>query len=767
MKEEIKAHINYLTHFDPVQILPNEVVLQIFSYLSPRDLLITSTVSQEWRLLSQDEEVWHRCFLREGWAMDRTRITDFENLVQQRGVRIANGGTKNKDRPLLERRESKKRKTEEAFSEGEGAAPGPYDTDGMEGVELIPADARNDPQPMCKDSVVSESTSMGRSQFKLAPTLFRSGPDAHKLSWSYIYKQRRRLEANWDNGLYQMFQLPHRDHPEEGHEECVYTIQHTTKHLVSGSRDQTIRVWDLDTNRLKYPPLKGHHASVLCLQFDECPEHDIIISGGSDSHIIIWKFSTGEMIKKLADAHREPVLNLRFDHRYIVSCSKDKTIKIWNRHALRRDSPLIPFRKRDFFNSIAGTAALIEGYTLLDELAGHHAAVNAVVIHNNTIVSASGDRTIRAWDISTSRQTKTYAGHTKGIACVQFDGRRVVSGSSDKTVRIFDAEQQAEIACLAGHTDLVRTVQARFGDLDIVTDEELLEEARQADRGFFGALARGMQPAGGSRSQPRNAGSSRPENMQSIRTGIPPGGGGSRWAKIVSGSYDETVIVWKKDVEGNWQAKHRLHQHKLLQMNGQNRRLVNVSHWTPPATTTTTQAGEPSQENSTYSPAAAGPASATVAHASPVSHSTQIMFAAAHNHLQQMPDTIPSRHAALPHSQPLLPNSQLTEQANMHQHPSDQLIGFTARPPVAAATNNTSNAGPSALTAPAPAPGPVPQLTAMPVAPRSGESNRVFKLQFDARRIVCCSQNRTIIGWDFANGDPELARVGNWSRETS
>lgn len=45
-------------------------------------------------------------------------------------------------------------------------------------------------------------------------------------------------------------------------------------------------------------------------------------------------------------------------------------------------------------------------------------------------------------------------------------------------------------------------------------------------------------------------------------------------------------------------------------------------------------------------------------------------------------------------------------------------------------------------------------------------SNRVFKLQFDARRIVCCSQNRIIVGWDFANGDKDLEEAGQYFAET-
>ena len=38
----------------------------------------------------------------------------------------------------------------------------------------------------------------------------------------------------------------------------------------------------------------------------------------------------------------------------------------------------------------------------------------------------------------------------------------------------------------------------------------------------------------------------------------------------------------------------------------------------------------------------------------------------------------------------------------------------------------------------------------------SNSVSRVFKLQVDARRIVCCSQDSRIIGWDFANRDPEI-----------
>jgi F-box and WD-40 domain protein 1/11 len=42
------------------------------------------------------------------------------------------------------------------------------------------------------------------------------------------------------------------------------------------------------------------------------------------------------------------------------------------------------------------------------------------------------------------------------------------------------------------------------------------------------------------------------------------------------------------------------------------------------------------------------------------------------------------------------------------------------------------------------------------IAAADNNPARVFKLQFDARRIICCSQTSVIVGWDFCNGDEEL-----------
>ncbi|GAM85942.1 hypothetical protein ANO11243_039520 [Dothideomycetidae sp. 11243] len=397
-------------HINPVVRLPFELTEIILQNMSPLDVIRCSMTSKDWRSRALDSRLWKLFYLREGWRVD----VDAVRRVAKPDKFDSTKAQRRKHESSVDVRENALRLHDCSF-------------------ELNPP--------------VSPLATCGSGSEK-------------SLNWFWLYKQRRRLESNWDNGRYQLFQLPKAEFMDEAHDECVYTIQFSGHHLVSGSRDKSIKVWDLNTQRCLRTLKDQHDQSVLCLQFDIA--QDVVVSGGSDSFVVIWRFSDGKALKKMTTAHRESVLNLRFDDRYLITCSKDKTIKIWNMKAIMSNDPLVPEMSREQFAH--DPPKVLEPFTLLGTLGGHGAAVNAIQIYKDTIVSASGDRTIRMWNIQTGECLKDFNGHIKGIACVQFDGRRVVSGSSDNTVRIFDAATKGEVACLQGHTNLVRTVQARFGD---------------------------------------------------------------------------------------------------------------------------------------------------------------------------------------------------------------------------------------------------------------------------------------------------------------
>ncbi len=510
-------------------------------------------------------------------------------------------------------------------------------------------------------------------------------------------------------------------------------------------------------------------------------------------------------------------------------------------------------------------------------------------IHGREVVSASGDRHIKVWDWPTQSCTRTIVGHTKGIACVQYDGRRIVSGSSDNEVKVFDRQTGLEVASLRSHSNLVRTVQAGFGDLPYSAEDDAVE-AKKVDAEYFKALESGRL---GDTDHPRpkgrrqgNAGSKRPEDICAYGAKLPPGGGGGKYGRIISGSYDTSIIIWRRDKEGIWKAQHHLKQEEAaVAARGQARTQTvppvtiggiplhpsmragilapnggQIGGAPPPPGAVT---GEASSTNAP--PAATGtasrpslPASMQITSDQPIypmltptqiqqchhlidqavqqGHMALARALATHpplltqrSYLEAAIDRQPSpvvrsqlrqafsaaliraqfeqarqRREAIRNQESLaMASNQAMQQGQGQTQTATAGVGSgpgtTPRPAAqttpaqmaAAATAAAAAAAHQAhaqLLAPAhgvhlhqvPTPLPLPplpplpppvQTTQVPIRRRTRDAlppidaanpARVFKLQYDARRIICCSQTSVIVGWDFCNGDPELEEASRF-----
>lgn len=858
----IVERLRPLLHIDPVAVLPPEIMSEIFSYLTPSLLLEASRASRSWRESTLDSRLWKQKFNLEGWGLNMNEVHNFEQQYSQ--------PRKQTKPHLMDHRSQKKRSRAEVDGSDDGAISrqpriSSVHHDGLQpwhtGCETVPSeenmrafrltsllnDKMDDAEPnrvtalLDRGSTVKKETpgnwltagandsheeverssdtnethtslyhpyereSQEESDYHL-PLMAETLSGQSRLNYHHVFKQKRKLEDNWNAGSYESFQLPHRDHPEEAHGECVYTIQYIGNYLVSGSRDRTLRIWDLETQRLVREPLTGHTGSVLCLQFDNRPKEDIIISGSSDTDVILWRFSTGKMLKKIAQAHRESVLNLKFDERFLVTCSKDKTIKIWSRHELQpgdADYPVKgvprggkcpsyildlrdcggPQNIENYFTPEQRKP--LKPYTPLMLIDSHGAAVNAIHIHQDQLVSASGDRAVKVFNIHTGECVATCKGHTKGIACVQYDGKRIVSGSSDNTIRIYDPATEAEVACLQGHTRLVRTIQSAFGDVP-GSREQLESDAMQVDKYYIDAINSGLPPPGSPRSGERNSGSRDPKRVMAYGAKLPPGGGGSRWGRIISGSYDETIIIWKKAADGRWVMGHRLRQEEALRAAGGPlpSRSDLQSHMEQPQS--------PIHQNPPPGNQPQGHASALGAPSSTAGHlisqnALRTGVAILQSGFQAATSSGQSSHG--PYQNLITPAIQAQIQAYQQQL-QQQLQQQTAQQQqIVAATVTASNVSPIAginashlapyghqsatgsasgtqdATQPTSAhangiPPPLPTNHQPTLIPQPNA--RVFKLQFDARRIICCSQDPKIVGWDFANGDESIIKCSRF-----
>jgi len=283
--------------------------------------------------------------------------------------------------------------------------------------------------------------------------------------WKKIYKARLELDQNWRMGAQRAGKAIYLS----GHTDSVYCVQFDEEKIITGSRDRTIRVWDINTfqclrviggpsvrpvlgpkvlRTVDYPafhlatasvngtaygdniyhtPSQWHNASILCLQYDD----EILVTGSSDSDLIVWDIKTYEPITRLSK-HTGGVLDVALDAKHIVSCSKDSRIIVWDRKTFKP----------------------------IGELAGHRGPVNAVQLRGKYLVSASGDGIARLWDLQEMKLVKQFEAKERGLAAVEFseDMKYVLAGGNDHITYKFDVETGKEVLQFTGHTQLVRSL---------------------------------------------------------------------------------------------------------------------------------------------------------------------------------------------------------------------------------------------------------------------------------------------------------------------
>ena len=307
---------------DIIRGLPSELALHILTLLDLRSVLACRSVSKYWNALACDTIVWRALFYQEvntkGWRIDERKARD-----------------------------SVSHESENSFLARKRI------------LSLISVSSRSP----------SDSPVTGRrlSSSHLMPM----GWAPLSLDWQKLYKTRSELDRRWQNDEPKMMRI-------SGHDDrylfifftlnvakylnvlgnSVYCIEFDSKKIITGSRDKTIKIWDLQTGRLR-ATLRGHAGSVLCLKFDDrsfVPENissssnadsteepkwsGFMVSGSSDCTVLVWDLgklwhkcanasakggvytpvSAGpELVKCVLRGHSGGVLDLRIDRQWIVS----------------------------------------------------------------------------------------------------------------------------------------------------------------------------------------------------------------------------------------------------------------------------------------------------------------------------------------------------------------------------------------------------------------------------------------------------------------
>jgi serine/threonine protein kinase len=263
----------------------------------------------------------------------------------------------------------------------------------------------------------------------------------------------------------------------KGHQSWVTTVAFNprTPTLVSGSLDDTIKVWNLQTGNVM-STLQGHRRGVNEVAISA--KGQVLVSCGDDNIVQVWNLTEGRQLHTLK-GHGRGVSSVAIGHQgwLLASGSKDQTINLWK---LDKGTLIKSFvDAASAVKSVAITSdetILISGgldkkIRLWDiktgqincTLSGHLSTINCVAVSRDGlfIASASKDKTIRLWSVGTGAIIHCLKGHLQEVNSVAIapDNRTIISGSTDGTVRLWDAKS-GELKCtLADHTNAVTSVQ--------------------------------------------------------------------------------------------------------------------------------------------------------------------------------------------------------------------------------------------------------------------------------------------------------------------
>ena len=277
----------------------------------------------------------------------------------------------------------------------------------------------------------------------ILPSVDAQKPNYKLLHQTHILLRNRLLHNSFRFSTLQMRGTPN------SHTSIIYCLQLYTypedgrQTLFTGSKDCTIREWNLATGNVERVFEGVHTNSVLSL----CAQGNYIASGGSDWRVCVWNIKDGRLLRTIND-HQDSVLCVRFNEKHLVSCSKgsfDPCTLQQHCSGLSFSSLITPLINIRFSLFSLDRTVRVYPFPELDRhtvLGDHRAAVNAVAISGDLIVSASGDKSIRVWNAITGERLRTFDGHhTRGIASIDFQPPYIISGSSDKHIRWFDMEK--------------------------------------------------------------------------------------------------------------------------------------------------------------------------------------------------------------------------------------------------------------------------------------------------------------------------------------
>lgn len=122
----------------------------------------------------------------------------------------------------------------------------------------------------------------------------------------------------------------------DGHQQEIYSLDFSRdgRHIVSGSGDKTMRIWNIQDNSCRTITISdtdslNNDSGVTSVAIS--PDGTLVVAGSLDTVVRIWDIASGTLLERLR-GHTDSVYSVAFtpDGKGVVSGSLDKTLKYWD-----------------------------------------------------------------------------------------------------------------------------------------------------------------------------------------------------------------------------------------------------------------------------------------------------------------------------------------------------------------------------------------------------------------------------------------------------
>ncbi|HEX8146924.1 MAG TPA: WD40 repeat domain-containing protein [Pyrinomonadaceae bacterium] len=283
----------------------------------------------------------------------------------------------------------------------------------------------------------------------------------------------------------------------KGHSDAVLSLTFSADgaRLVSGSRDQSAKLWDptqirKEPSRLGRPQAGPADDAVHSVAFS--PDGKMIATGSTNGIVKLWNPEADKSNPAGREApppwkgHESNISTLAFsrDGKKLATGSWDGTIKLWDvatgRELLKltghgngggkRKVYSVAFSGRsDFLLASGGEDGTVRfwdvsaGKELLTPSQPHSHSVTSVAFSSDgrTLASGSLDRAVKLWDVDSRKVRQSdRMEHGDAVTSVAFsqDGTTLASGSADRTVKLWEVGTGHNLTTLGGHSKPVLSV---------------------------------------------------------------------------------------------------------------------------------------------------------------------------------------------------------------------------------------------------------------------------------------------------------------------